>query len=248
MFKKRKNNRYSDLEISKTLHKNLDFSATEQYKRLRANLNFTLPDDVECPVIGVSSSARGEGKSTTSINLAYVLAENGDKVLLLDGDLRIPSVSKKMEIKSTPGLTDLLVGDCLNNMEQFKSNIFDNWYVVPSGNLPPNPSELVGSKKMEKLLQRLKKDFDYIIVDLPPVNLVSDVASISSYLDGLVLIVRQDITEKKEFDACVKQLKLSNINVLGCVLNEEKSDGYSHKYKKHYRNYYKNYEYRSDKK
>ena len=94
--------------IKTTLHKNLEFTATEQYKLIRANLDFTLPENEKCPVIGVTSSMRGEGKSTTAINLAYVFAEKGSKVLLIDGDLRIPSIAKKLDIESTPGLADLL--------------------------------------------------------------------------------------------------------------------------------------------
>lgn len=97
-------------ENKKTLHKNLEFTATEQYKLIRANLDFTLPEDEKCPVIGVTSSMRGEGKSTTAINLSYVFAEKGSKVLLIDADLRIPSIAKKLGIDSSPGLADLLRG------------------------------------------------------------------------------------------------------------------------------------------
>ena len=95
-------------ELAKTLHKNLEFTATEQYKLIRANLDFTLHEDEKCPVIGITSSMRGEGKSTTAVNLAYVCAEKGSKVLLIDADLRIPSIAKKLDIESTPGLADLL--------------------------------------------------------------------------------------------------------------------------------------------
>ncbi len=230
---------FSDTRIKKTLHKNLEFAATEQYKMLRANLSFTLPDDVECPVIGVTSSVRGEGKSTTAINLSYVLAESGKQVLLIDSDLRIPSISSKMGIKSTPGLTGLLMGAEQQWISSFKSDVLDNWFIIPSGNLPPNPSELIGSKKMEKLLNLLETKFDYIIIDLPPVNIVSDVVAVSRFLDGVVLVVREDYTEKKEFDACVRQLNLSNINILGCVLNAEKTGNSAHYKRKYYKSYYK---------
>ena len=107
----------------KTLHKNLEFTATEQYKILRANLSFTIPEDVKCPIIGVTSSVRGEGKSTTAVNLSHVLAENGKKVLLIDGDLRIPSIAKKMMIESTPGLTNLLMRFEPRQLISFQSNI-----------------------------------------------------------------------------------------------------------------------------
>ena len=224
----------------KTLHKNLEFTATEQYKILRANLSFTIPENVKCPVIGVTSSIRGEGKSTTAVNLSYVLAENGKKVLLIDGDLRIPSIAKKMGIESTPGLTNLLMRFESRQLISFQSNILDNWYIIPAGNIPPNPSELLGSAKMEKLLENLSEEFDYIIIDLPPVNIVSDALAISRYITGMILVVREEYTEKKEFEACSRQLELSNVKVLGCVINGAKTGSGS--YGK-YRRYYKKYKY-----
>ena len=224
----------------KTLHKNLEFTATEQYKILRANLSFTIPENVKCPVIGVTSSIRGEGKSTTAVNLSYVLAENGKKVLLIDGDLRIPSIAKKMGIESTPGLTNLLMRFESRQLVSFQSNILDNWYIIPAGNIPPNPSELLGSAKMEKLLEILSEEFDYIIIDLPPVNIVSDALAISRYITGMILVVREEYTEKKEFEACSRQLELSNVKVLGCVMNGAKTGSGS--YGK-YRRYYKKYKY-----
>lgn len=239
-------------QIKKTLHKNLEFTALEQYKLLRTNLTFTLPADGKCAVIGVTSSMRGEGKSTTAVNLSYVLAESGKRVLLIDGDLRIPSVAKKMGIKSSPGLTDLLMGFESQQMSDFKSPLLDNWYIIPSGELPPNPSELLGSKRMETILSIMSERFDYIILDLPPINLVSDALAVSGYITGMVVVVREDYTEKKELDACLRQLKLSNVNILGCVMNEAKGGGvikgrYS-RYSKYYRKYYKYSSYESSKK
>jgi capsular exopolysaccharide synthesis family protein len=230
----------------RTLHKNLEFTATEQYKLLRTNLDFTLPEGIKCPIIGVTSSMRGEGKSTTAVNLSYVLAEKGSKVLLIDGDLRIPSVAKKMEIPASPGLTDMLLGKGTCHMADFKSSLLDTWYIMPSGDIPPNPSELLGSQRMEATLNRLKEAFDYIVIDLPPVNIVSDALSISSLITGMIVVIREEYTEKKELERCFRQLKLSNVNLLGCVMNEAKSASGSYgkyrkyRYYRYYRYYYKN--------
>lgn len=224
--------------ITRTLHRNLEFTAREQYKLLRTNLSFTLPENEKCPVIGVTSSMRGEGKSTTSINLAYVLAESGKRVLLIDGDLRLPSVAKKLKIRKSEGLTDLLMTPSMEYIRQFDFQHYNNWYIVTSGDLPPNPSELLASSRMGKLLANLREIFDYIIVDLPPVNLVSDAIAISKYVSGMVLVIREGNTEKAELDSCVRQLRLSNVNVLGCVLNESKNGkGYYSKYKYKYSDY-----------
>jgi capsular exopolysaccharide synthesis family protein len=228
-------------ENDKTLHKNLEFTATEQYKLIRANLDFTIHEDDKCPVIGVTSSMRGEGKSTTAVNLAYVCAEKGSKVLLIDADLRIPSVAKKLDIESTPGLADLLrVKDA--KLFPFPTYLMDNWYILPSGDIPPNPSELLGSSRMESLLEKLREMFDYIIVDLPPVNIVSDAIAISDYLSGMIVVIREGHTEKKELERCFRQLKLADVKILGCILNEADSGGGSYNKYRRYR-YYRNYRY-----
>ena len=220
-------------ENKKTLHKNLEFTATEQYKLIRANLDFTLPENEKCPVIGVTSSMRGEGKSTTAVNLSYVFAEKGSKVLLIDADLRIPSIAKKLEIESSPGLANLLRGKGAQ-ISEFQSHLLSNWFVLPSGDIPPNPSELLGSSRMENILNQLREVFDYIIIDLPPVNIVSDAISISSLISGMIVVIREEYTEKKELERCFRQLQLSNVNVLGCVMNEAKSGSGSYgKYKKY---------------
>ena len=228
-----------NISNKKTLHKNLEFTASEQYKLIRANLDFTLPEDERCPIIGITSSMRGEGKSTTAINLSYAIAKKGSKVLLIDADLRIPSIAKKLDIESTMGLADLLRGKG-TQMFEFKSYLLSNWFVLPSGDIPPNPSELLGSSRMENILNQLREKFDYII-DLPPVNIVSDAVSISSLISGMIVVIREEYTEKKELERCFRQLKLSNANILGCVMNETKSGNNKYgKYKKY--KYYKTYQ------
>ena len=231
-------------DIQRTLHKNMDFTATQQYKLLRANLSFTLPDEKKCFIIGVTSSVRGEGKSTTSINLSYVLAEAGKKVLLIDGDLRIPSIAKKMEVQRTPGLTNIILDGTYDTLENYKMEDIPKWHVLPAGDLPPNPSELLGSRKMERFLRAASEKFDYIIIDLPPVNIVSDALAISHLLDGMLLVVREDYTARKDLDSCVTQLKLSNVNVLGCVMNVIKTEKRRYGRYRRYDRYYKKYGYK----
>lgn len=241
-MRKSKSNFFSGNENKKTLHKNLEFTAVEQYKLLRTNLSFTLPQDEKCSIIGVTSAMRGEGKSTTAVNLSYVLAESGKKVLLIDGDMRIPSIAKKMGIENNFGLTDLLRGASSIQMGMFKYPEHPNWYIMPSGTLPPNPSELLGSVRMKNVISTLSENFDCIIIDLPPVNLVSDALAVSKYISGMIVVIREDYTEKKELETCFRQLRLSDVNVLGCVINEDKrGNGSYSKYR--YKRYYKYYKY-----
>lgn len=243
--KKKKSSSFAHENTQRTLHSNLAFTATEQYKLLRTNLDFTVPEGTKCPVIGITSSMRGEGKSTTAVNLSYVLAEKGSKVLLIDGDLRIPTIAKKMNLPNAPGLTDVLMGKDSYKMSDFKSQMLDSWYIMPSGDIPPNPSELLGSQRMASALETLREEFDYIVVDLPPVNIVSDALSIAKYITGMVVVIREEHTAKKELEKCFRQLTLSNVKVLGCVMNGAKSGGGAYKKYRRYR-YYKYYRYYKD--
>ena len=163
-FTNKKRTPFLSVENQKTLHKNLEFAATEQYKLLRTNLTFTLTENQKCSIIGVTSSMRGEGKSTTAVNLSYVFAESGKRVLLVDADLRIPSIAKKMKLDNSTGLSEMLRDGETNQMSLMKSQQYSNWYILPSGSLPPNPSELLGSHRMEVVLNTLSESFDYIIV------------------------------------------------------------------------------------
>lgn len=233
---KNKGHSTATLDQRKMLCKNLGFTATEQYKVLRANILFALPDEQQCRIIGVTSSVRGEGKSTTSINLSYSLAETGKRVLLIDGDLRLPSVAKKMEMKGTPGLSNILVDGERVEVPLYKSSQLSNWYILPSGDIPPNPSELLGSRRMQKLIQTLSERFDFIIVDLPPVDVVSDAIVLSPLIHGIIVVTREDYTSRKEISRCMAQLQFSNIKVLGFVMTNVKSDSFTSKYyKKYYR-------------
>lgn len=226
------------------LHQKLNFAATEAYKLLRANLLFTLHGKKKCRVVGVTSSVRGEGKSTTAINLSYTLAETGKRVLLIDGDLRLPSVAKKLGIKGSPGLSNLLVGDSTKEQSILKSTDLDTWFILPSGDIPPNPTEMLGSDALEQLIHDYSEDYDFIVVDLPPVNIVSDALVISPLVDGMVVVVRENYSERRALKNCTRQLTLSNVKILGFVMNVTSDGATGYGRNKRYK-YYKYYKYNS---
>lgn len=230
-------------------NKKLSFAATEAYKLLRTNLLFTLPDENKCRIVGVTSSIRGEGKSTTAVNLSYTLAETGKRVLLMDGDLRLPSVAKKLDISGTPGISNIIAGDASVVDAVKKTEQSDGWYVLPAGDIPPNPTEMLGSSQMKKLIDESAQSYDFIIIDLPPVNLVSDALVISSCIDGMLVVVRENYSERRELKACMKQLELSGTRVLGVVMNatNRAQNNYGHYYRKKNSNIYLNKYYKDSK-
>ncbi len=206
----------------------LSFAAAESYKLLRTNLLFALPEQ-ECRIIGVTSSIRGEGKSTTSVNLAYTLAQTGKRVLLIDGDMRLPTIAQKLEMTGTPGLSNLLAGLSAERNCLRKSSYFDNWYILPAGDIPPNPSELLGSERMHALLDRYKDVFDYILLDLPPVNIVVDALVITKWTDGVIVVVRENYTDRRVLDACMYQVEKLGAKMLGFVMTGTNAGGSSYK-------------------
>ena len=228
----------------------MHFDAKEAYKLLRTNIMFCLPGNTTCKTIGITSAIRGEGKSTASINLAYTFAVTGAEVLLIDMDMRRPTISKQLGIESKVGLSDYLIGNA-NLREIIRStDKYDNWDIMLSGSIPPAPSELIGSEAMVELMDKLKKHYDFIIIDLPPVNIVSDALVAKDILDGYVLAVRQDFSDKHSLGDCIRQLDFLNANILGFVMTDADAKArYTSKYGKKYSRYsrrkynYKKYDY-----
>lgn len=205
-------------EARKTLGSNLNFAAAEAYKLLRTNLDFSLPGDKKCKVIGVTSALRGEGKSTTAVNIAYTMAQSGGKVLLIEADLRLPTLAKRVHAASRPGLSNLLVGQCSGNDTLQRSGLINNLWVMTAGDIPPNPAELLGSANMAATVKALADVFDVIILDLPPVTAVSDALIISKLVDGMLIVVRQDYCDRHSADEVVRQLRFVDGKILGFVV------------------------------
>lgn len=207
----------TEKKVGQKIGEELDFASLEAYNLLRTNLSFSLPDNDSGKVIGITSPCPQEGKSTTSLNLAYSLAEAGYKVLLVDADMRRPSVSKTLDLPRSPGLSNMLTEEPEGAIRT--GVLTENLSVLLSGDIPPNPSELIASKKMEKLIEGFRTEYNYIIVDLPPVISVSDPLAMSKNIDGMVIVVRHGHTRRSDVVETMRQLELVNVNVLGFVYN-----------------------------
>ena len=182
MFKlKKKSSSDSLSEQKRVLCNNLNFAAAEAYKLLRTNLMFSLPEQ-KCHVIGISSAVRNEGKSTTSINLSYTLAETGKRVLLIEADMRLPHFAKRLDLKALPGLSNLLIGHSDENSVLQNSGFFDNWKIITAGDVPPNPSELLSGASFKSLIEAARKSFDIVVIDTPPIGSAIDGAG---FIEGL---------------------------------------------------------------
>ena len=228
-------------EGRKFIGPNLNFAASEAYKRLRTNISFSLPDRTKCKIIGVTSALKGEGKSTSSLNMAYTFAQTGQKVLLMECDLRLPTVAKRLAIHSKPGLSNLLAGQCSGNDVLQRAALLDKVHVIVAGDIPPNPAELLASEQMQQTMDALAQVFDVIIVDLPPVTVVADAAIASKLVDGLVLVARKDYCDKRAIADTVGQLRFANAKILGFVFTgaEPEKKRYKKYYKKNYDSYNK---------
>lgn len=191
----------------------------ESFRQLRTHLHFTNIEGGSQSVV-VSSSIPGEGKTSTSVNLAIMLAESGVRVLLVDADLRRPRVAKFLDLESSVGLTNVLAHtvDVEHAIQQWgPGGALD---VLTAGRFAPNPSELLGSPRMEKLLSDMKSQYEVVIIDAPPLLPVTDPAVLGSMASGILLVVAADgRTHSTELDSAVKNIKAVNASLLGIVIN-----------------------------
>ena len=205
------------------------FAVKEAYKALRTNVAFSLPGGgAKC--IGFTSAERAEGKSTNAINLGISFSEIGKRVVLLDCDMRLPTVASKLQLQQTPGLSDLLVGEA--TAKDVIRHYADHMDVIPSGQIPPDPTGLLSSDLMSKLIAKLKEAYDYILIDLPPVTTVTDASILSRCVDGFLLVVRHEATQFKDVAEMRRLLELSEAKILGFIYNDAPVE--SKKYYSHY--------------
>lgn len=190
--------------------------AAESYRVLRTSLEYSSIDK-DLKSIVVTSSEPGEGKSTVAGNLASIIAQNNKKVIIIDCDLRRPTIHKKFGISNSIGLTEYIIGK--NDLNNVIHILNENFSVITSGRIPPNPSEILSSKSMENLLKALSVCYDYVILDTPPLRAVTDAQILAGKCDGTILVVRAESTSKESITKAYKELEKVRANVLGSVLN-----------------------------
>ncbi len=227
----------SDSEIQPVVSKFSKSASAEAYRTLRTNIQLA---DLDNPpkFLVVTSAIPLEGKSTTALNLAVALAQKEGKVLLVDADLRKPTIHKVLHLDNSSGLADLIVNNSELAASVKQSKDIDNLWVLTSGSIPSNPSELLGSSRMKTLVEQMRKEYEYVILDTPPLISVSDSAILASQADGILMVIRPGKV-KGEIGRHTKEL-LERIGtpVLGCVFNGIEP---SHRNYYYYYNYYHYY-------
>jgi capsular exopolysaccharide synthesis family protein len=215
-------------------------SLAEAYRVVRTNLLFSSPDSTSRRLV-VTSVHPGEGKSTTVTNLAVSLAQNGSRVLVIDADLRRPVLDKHFALSKTPGLSDLIAGEC-GPAEAIRRTKHDGLSVIPCGSVAPNPAELLGSARMRELLDGFPDTYEWILLDAPPVFAIADAPVLSASMDGLLLVVAAERTTRPALRRAIDQIFAVGGKIVGVVLNRldvERNDYYGHPYSNYYHGYYR---------
>ncbi|MCI1217125.1 polysaccharide biosynthesis tyrosine autokinase [Bifidobacterium crudilactis] len=204
----------------------------EEYRRVRSNLSFIAPvEGLNSRLIVVTSTEPGEGKTTTSVNVAAAFAENGSRVLLIDADLRHPSVAEKVGVEGAVGLSHVLSGQA-NVADVVQRYWKANLHVMPAGPKPPNASILLNSTTMEAMVAQALKQYDYVIIDTTPMTIAADAGMFGRMGNGVIMVVGRGVCDKKDLSSTLSQLKNVEVPVIGTVLN------YAEQSKKHHGNYY----------
>ncbi len=214
--------------------------SAEAYRRLQSNILYSRPDN-PYKVILTTSSNKSEGKTTLSSNLAISFAETGKKVLLIDCDFRRPRVHKIFGFESNPGVIDCLFSE-EDPLTMIKTSLVENLYVFTIGMIPPNPSEIIRSEKFKNLINKLRDDFDFIILDTPPYGIITDAAPLINLADGVIIVAKFNQTKSIEFDFTLENLRKIKAPIIGLALtafDAKKTSGY------YYSDYYYQYSYES---
>lgn len=223
------------------------FNVTEAFRNLKASISVSVPKKDAGLVIMATSAFPEDGKTTVTVNLALMFAISNAKVLLMDADIRKGRVAKYFNEKPAPGLCDFLSGQKTLNEIVHVSPVNENLSFITCGTRSPKPYELLESEEMHSLLQELRSQYDYIIIDTPPVLLLSDALALSDAVDGAVLVCRHQVSYISDIERSLETLRFSKVNILGVIINDykvTKSDSYgSYQNYEHKKYYYKSYAY-----
>lgn len=206
---------------------------SEAYRSLRTNISFSSVDEVIC-VVMVTSAKPGEGKTTTAVNLAVAYAQADNNVLIIDADLRKPMMHQILNLSNQIGFTTLLSNQCTIEQAVAATHI-TNLSLLTSGPIPPNPSEMLGSRRMAGLLEELKTQFDIIIIDTPPTLVVTDAQIMASHCDGVLLVVDAGKVKREHALKAKSNLERANARLLGAVLNNKNRKDEDEYYYDYYR-------------
>lgn len=196
---------------------------SEEFRTLRTNIQFSMVDK-QLSTLMFTSAAPGEGKTTVASNVAVVFASQGKRVLLIDADMRNPSIHRLFNFVNHRGLTNLLTENKTSIQDVVHRTTKKNLFVLTCGLIPPNPSELLASKRMDQLIENMKKHFDLIIFDLPPILAVTDAQVMANKTDGTVFVIRDGVAEKNNLYKAKELLEHVHANVIGVVYNDKKRE------------------------
>ena len=232
------NNGFSKSDPKKILCQNSPFAVKEAYNAIRTNPLFTQQGE-KCPIFVVTSPTANNGKTINSINLAVSFAQMGKRTLLIDADMRNPTIHRMFSISVKNGLSEILAG-LTDNISVSKTDV-ENLSVLTAGKIPPNPAELLSSARMDKLLEFVKEHYDCVFIDTPPINLVTDSTIFAQKVTGYIVIVKTDTTNTHDVKTTVTNIEQIDGNILGFILNDVNSE--KKKYYSYYRKYNYNYSY-----
>lgn len=218
--------------INLIAHNDLKNPATEAYRVIRTSIQFAQAGK-ELKTLAVTSCTPNDGKSMTAANLAVVLTQAGKSVLLIDCDMRNPTVHKNFNLSNKVGLSSCIsMGTALSDAVQ-KTSI-EGLYALTGGVIPPNPSELLGSEQMKNVLQRAKEQYDYVLIDTPPVMPVTDALIVSRFVDGMIFVIASAEIKVEMARDVKNQLVNAGANILGVVLNKVRSEHHGYGYGYYY--------------
>ena len=240
--KNNNNENAANVEKSKNvLTSDSKFAIVEGYKIARTNLVFSLTAQ-ESNCVAVTSWSKGEGKSTATVNLAISFAKMGKHVLLIDTDLRRPNLHNLLKLKNDTGLSDI-IGQFGEFQTAVHRDAVANLDVLTSGAIPPNPSELLASPYFAELIKKAKEEYDYVIMDTPPLGVVTDTLLLKDFVGGYVMVVREKVTSHGDIERALQSIKLADTRVLGFlkVGCEMRSRGYGYNKFRYRNNYSYNY-------